>query len=258
MITAIHIDDDVRSIELMKLAAADVEVLQLKESFTSGKTALEWLSTNTVDLVFLDVEMPEKNGLGLANELTPYSADVIFMTAHAGFAIKAFEACALDYLVKPIYPEKLRASLERYLFRKKRSSRGSRQNNPPVKEQVNELLNHYMADGAYPRRIFVSMVGEIKVINLDDVIYFGASGPYTKIFLTSDEVVTCSESIKAYSDMLEKHPGFVRIHRSYLINKSFILSILRKPGNISVKMSNGDTLAIAQQRRTEIFQQIAS
>ena len=120
------------------------------------------------------------------------------------------------------------------------------------------MLANYMTEGSFPKRIFVSMVGEIKVINLAQVIYFGASGPYTKIYLLSGEVVTSSESIKNYSESLEKHPEFVRIHRSYLINKQSISSIIRKPGNISVKMLNGDSLAIAQQRRTEIFQQIAS
>lgn len=254
MITAIHIDDDSRSLELMKLAAADVPELTVKASFVSGKEALDWLATQTADLVFLDVEMPGQNGLELANELSAFPTDVVFVTAHAGFAIKAFEACALDYLVKPIYPEKLRASLERYLFRKNKAAKAS--SGAPVKEQVDELLNNYMAEGSHPKRIFVSMVGEIKIINLDDVIYFGASGPYTKIFLAGGEVVTCSESIKSYSESLEKHPGFVRIHRSFLINKIFLTSILRKPGNLGVKMSNGDVLPIAQQRRSEIFQQI--
>lgn len=256
MITAIHVDDEVRSIELMKLAVNDVPDLELKASFTTGAEVLAWLTNNTVDIIFLDVEMPDQNGIDLAKQIGVYNADVIFVTAHTGFALKAFEACALDYLVKPIYPEKLRGSLERYLFRQNKLA-GKKTPNP-VPEQVDELLTNYMNESSYPKRVFVSMVGEIKVINLDEVIYFGASGPYTKIFLTSGEVVTCSESIKSYSESLEKHPGFVRIHRSYLINKSFISSILRKTGNISVKMSNGDTLAIAQQRRTEIFQQIAN
>ena len=101
------------------------------------------------------------------------------------------------------------------------------------------------------------MVGEIRIINLDDIIYFAASGPYTKIFLTSGEVVISSESIKLYSESLEKHPGFVRIHRSYLIPKQRISSVQRKVGNISVKMTKDDVLAIAQQRKAEIFMQIA-
>lgn len=256
MIKAIHVDDDIRSIELMRLAVRDVAELDLQASFTSGGQAVEWLQQNSVDIIFLDVEMPEKNGIDLANELGIVPSDIIFITAHTGFAIKAFEACALDYLVKPIYPEKLRGSVERYLFRKSKVKKEATK--IPVQEQVDELLTNYIKDGSYPRRIFISMVGEIRVLNLDDIIYFGASGPYTKIYLQSGEVVTSSESIKNYSESLEKHPSYVRIHRSYLINKQYISSIIRKPGNISVKMSNGDTLAIAQQRRTEIFQQIAS
>ncbi len=89
-------------------------------------------------------------------------------------------------------------------------------------------------------------------------IYFGASGPYTKIYLLSGEVITSSESIKNYDLILLKHSDFVRIHRSYLINKDHISSVQRKPGDINVKMKNGDLLSVAQQRRKEIFGQIAN
>lgn len=256
MITAIHIDDDVRSLELMKLAIQDVAELRLEASFRSGEPALRWLEENKVDLIFLDVEMPGKNGLDLANDFSNLSAGIVFVTAHTGFAIKAFEACALDYLVKPIYPEKLRASIERYLFRQSKGGRAI--TDVQVRDQVDELLTNYMADGSYPKRIFVNMVGETRVVVLEDVIYFGASGPYTRIYLKSSEIITCSESIKTYSESLEKHPGFVRVHRSFLINKQFLSSILRKQGSVSLKMSNGDVLAIAQQRRSEILQQLAT
>lgn len=251
MITAVHVDDDPRSLELMKLAVADVPELRLLASFGTAAAALDWLPGNSADLIFLDVEMPEKSGLELAHELTAFPGEVVFVTAHTGFALKAFEACALDYLVKPIYPEKLRASLERYLLRKGKALKGA----APA-AQVDELVNHYLNETSYPKRIFVSMVGEIRVVNLDDVIYFGASGAYTKIFLRSGEAVTCSESIKTYSESLAKHPDYVRIHRSYLINKNGIASILRSPGNAGVKMVNGDVLSVAQQRRAEIFEQL--
>ena len=255
MIKAIHIDDDIRSLELMKMTIASIEDLELVGSFLSGKEALEWLRGRPVDLIFLDVEMPEKNGIDLAKDMSSFSSDVVFVTAHTGFAIKAFEACALDYLVKPIYEEKLRACIERYLFRRGKANKTHLK--PPIQDQVDELLTNYMAEGSYPRRVFVNMVGETRVIPLDQVIYFGASGSYTKIFLQSGEIVTCSESIKSYSESLEKHPGFVRTHRSYLVNKHFLSSILRKEGSISLRMSNGDVLAIAQQRKAEIMQQIS-
>ncbi len=256
MYTAIHVDDDPRSLDLMRLAASELPELNLLASLDSGAAAQAWLSENKADIIFLDVEMPEQNGFQVARELAAYSTDIVFVTAHADFAVRAFEACALDYLVKPIYAEKLQACLARYAVRM-----GKRQGTAapsPVAEQMQELTSNYLPENAYPKRIFVSMIGEIRVINLDEVIYFGASGPYTKIFLASGEVVTCSETIKSYSESLVRHPDFVRIHRSYLISKKAIASIQRKDGNHNVKMSNGDVLAIAQQRRGEIFQQIAS
>ena len=135
-------------------------------------------------------------------------------------------------------------------------SQDSSTNENTVKVQVEELINNYMNVNSYPKRIFVSMIGKIIVVHLSEVIYFGASGPYTKIYLKSGEIVTCSESIKSYSESLAKHPDFIRIHRSYMINKFFASSIVRKPSNFSVKMSNDEELPIAQQRRAEILKLI--
>jgi len=264
MLTAIHVDDDPRSLDLMRTAAAGVEGLRLEASFTTPAEALAWLEDHQPDLLFLDIEMPSTNGIELAKVLAAHDtdgADVIFVTAHTGFAINAFEACALDYLVKPIYTEKLQESLARYRMRRSRAARPDVQpagSSAPasLKDQVEELMQNYIREESYPRRIFVSLIGEIRVILLDDVVYFGASGAYTRIFLKNGEVVVCSESIKTYSDSLQRHPHFVRIHRSYLVNKQCIAAVRRKVGDTSVRMSNGDVLAIAQQRRNEIFEQL--
>lgn len=255
MFTAIYIDDDKRSIDLMKAAISGVPEFDLIASFTSGNEALQWLDSNEVNIVFLDIEMPEKNGLELATDLIHYTLDIIFLTAHTDFAIKAFEACALDYLVKPIYTEKLRAALERYTYRKDKT----KATDVPFNiDQINELFSHYMRTDTYPKRLFVNMVGETRVVILANVLYFIAFGPYTKIILESGEIITVSENIKIYSDVLQRHPDFVRIHRSYLINKQYISSIQRKVGSCSVKMINGEMLAVAQQRRNEIFKEIIS
>ena len=251
MLKAIHIDDDIRSVELMKNAIAGCPDTELVRSFTNEREAREWLDKNKTDIIFLDIEMPGKNGIELAQELSGHNADIIFVTAHTGFAVDAFEVCALDYLIKPVYPEKLNDALERYRLRKKKYKAAF-----PASAQIEELFNNYIKEDAYPRKIFVSMIGEIRVVDLTEIIYFAASGPYTKIYLLSGEVITSSESIKSYDVILLKHPDFVRIHRSYLINKNQISSIQRKPGDINVKMRNGDLLSVAQQRRKEIFQQI--
>ncbi|MEJ7627925.1 MAG: response regulator [Ferruginibacter sp.] len=256
-ITAIHIDDETDSLEMLKIAAGNIEQLDLVQGFTSGQKALDWLTHNQVDIVFVDVEMPEKTGIELATELCSFPLDVIFLTAHSHFAVKAFEACALDYLVKPVYTEKLQESLKRYTFRKdKQNKNGVFETTNDISKQVNELFRSYKQKEEYPQRIFVSQVGEIKIIKLNEIVYFGASGSYTKIFTLPGEVITCSESIKFYADMLEPHPDFARIHRSYLINKSQIVSMQRKSGSINIKMTNGEILPIAQHRREEIFDQL--
>lgn len=254
MIRAIHIDDEEQSREMLRIAATGLEELELVAGFSSGRAAIAWLQENKAQVAFVDVEMPEQNGIELALELAAFDIDIIFLTAHAQFALRAFEACAMDYIVKPIYGEKLQLCLSRYLQRMKKHSSAPAPQQKALSAQVTELLKNFNHQPDYPQRLFVSQVGEVKIINLDQVMYFEASRSYTKIWLKGGSPVMSSEPIKCYADMLEAHPQFARIHRSYLVNKSHISSIQRKDRNIFVKMHNDEVLPIAQYRKDEIFE----
>lgn len=255
MTRIIYVDDDPFAIKLFELAAKELLNLHLVAAFYNGQDAIQWLSTNEVDLIFLDVEMPVINGFQIATRLGNQKAEIVFLTAHVGFALKAFEACALDYLIKPIYSEKLKICIEKFEERRQRWNKDFNRQNL-VNLQVEELVDNYINKSSYPRKIFVNMIGSIRVVNLEEVIYFDASGSYTKIYLQSGEVVLCSETIKTYADSLEKHPDFIRIHRSHIINKQFVSIILRKTNSVSVRMFNNDELPVAQQRKSEIVKSI--
>jgi len=100
MLTAIAIDDEPMALEVVKAHAAKVPFLELKNSFTDAIVALEYLKENPVNLIFLDIKMPDISGMELAT-LIPKETMVIFTTAYSEHAVKSFELDAIDYLLKP-------------------------------------------------------------------------------------------------------------------------------------------------------------
>ena len=157
--TAIHVDDDPRSIALFKELAAGVPQLELTASFTNADEALSYLNRVNTDLLFSDIEMPGKNGFDLVGQLEGRHVDVIFVTAHPGYAVSAFEACAIDYLVKPIQQSRLLHTMDIYAQRRSRAQYD-------VKDQIKELFQHYIAPQSYPKRIFINLVGKLQVVIL--------------------------------------------------------------------------------------------
>ncbi|MFN3803418.1 LytR/AlgR family response regulator transcription factor, partial [Belliella pelovolcani] len=100
MLTAIAIDDEPMALEVVKAHASKVPFLELKEIFTDAIKALEYLKTNQVNLIFLDIKMPDISGLELAT-LIPKDTMIVFTTAYSEHAVKSFELDAIDYLLKP-------------------------------------------------------------------------------------------------------------------------------------------------------------
>ncbi|HYD90888.1 MAG TPA: response regulator, partial [Flavobacterium sp.] len=161
----IHVDDQPASLNLFKKITKDVKGIELLGSFNSAEQALQFLNSHEVDLAIVDVVMPSQaNGLWLANQLQNRNTAIVFLTAHAEHASAAFEACALDYVLKPITPELLENMVTRLQQQMQKYSLLQ-------KEQINELYNHYMDESSFPKRLFINMHGQIMVINLKEVTY---------------------------------------------------------------------------------------
>jgi two-component SAPR family response regulator len=118
MIRAIIVDDELPSINIMKRLLANTGKVQVNSSFDNANEALEYLKSNIVDVIFLDIQMPEVDGLELANIIITRSLNkckIVFVTAYNQYAIEAFEVNALDYLLKPVKRDRLNKTLDRLI-----------------------------------------------------------------------------------------------------------------------------------------------
>lgn len=197
----IIIDDDHSAHLILKQLISLEEDLDVVGQFTKPSEALSFLKKNKVDLIFLDVEMPEMSGIDLLETLEENSANVIFTTSHEKYAVKAFDFNVIGYLVKPIKMAAFKKAINR--VRKAQST---------VKPKDKKDNN-----------LFIKKGPSIHKIDKDEVNFIECNGDYVNI-ITSNSKFTIHATMK---EMEEKFSGgeFVRVHRSYIIHKSKIEKI---------------------------------
>ena len=188
---AIAIDDEPIALEIIKSLASKVPFLDLKATFTDAFKALEYLQKETVDLLFLDIKMPDISGIDLFNSLSKKPM-VIFTTAYSEHAVAGFELDAVDYLLKPF-------SLARFL---------------KSCNKAFELYNFRNATEA-PDHLYIKTGYEQVKVMYDEIMYVEATGNYVNFVLRDKNVLSRSTFIEAMN--LLPQDKFVRVHRSYVV-----------------------------------------
>lgn len=250
MYNTIIIDDEQNCVEVLEiLIKQNFEDLNVIATFTSSKKALEYLKSNPVDLVFLDIQMPFLTGIDLLEQLEKYNFHVVFTTAYDQYAIKAIKLSALDYLLKPIDEELLKASISK--FRKLRGQ-------IDIKNQIASLLQQYATPAVtmnspvvLSNKIAVSFQDRIVFYDPQDIMYCQSNDNYTTIQLKGGEKVMASKTMKHFEDLLAPM-GFIRPHQSYIINAKFIAQYNKKDGGYLV-LTDGTSIPVSRHRKEEIL-----
>ena len=240
MIKAIILDDEKHSIATLawkiEKFCPDVEVVN---QFNDPVEALEFLKTNPPDLLFLDIEMPRLNGFEVLEELgdnLPF--DVIFTTAYDEFGIRAVKANAMDYLLKPVQNQELKAAIEK--FKKKSGSHLKTLFSSQTESKTNKVA--------------LATKESIEFVNPDDIILCSSDSNYTMIYLTNKRKKLISKTLKDVEEMLVPH-GFYRAHHSHLVNLQHIKEYVRADGGY-LMLSNGQTLPVARNRKEDLLKMI--
>jgi DNA-binding LytR/AlgR family response regulator len=193
------IDDEPLAAELLLSYAKRISYLNVKGTFNSAIAAMRELREHPVDLIFLDIQMPELSGLEFARILPPQTR-IIFTTAFNQYAIDGYKVNAMDYLLKPIsYDDFLQACNKALEY---------------ITSQQIHTSNKEKAD----RFIFVKSEYKLVRINLDDVLYIEGVKDYVKIYFDNgDKPVMSLMNMKRIEESLPS-PEFMRTHRSYIVN----------------------------------------
>jgi DNA-binding LytR/AlgR family response regulator len=223
---AIAVDDEPIALEIIRTHAAKVPFLELKAVFTNAFLALEYLQKEAVDLIFLDIKMPDISGIEFFNSL-PKKPLLIFTTAYTEHAVTSFEMDAVDYLLKPF-------SLSRFI-------KGC--------NKAFELYNYRNAAETTDHLYVKTGYEQLKVF-YDDILYLEASGNYVTFVLKDKTILSRSTFAEALN--LLPTDKFVRIHRSFVVSVSRIDKVERHQvtvGNKPVPVSEAFSQNLAEALR---------
>jgi len=203
MYKVILIDDEPLARQLIKAFLQAHKEFDVVAECADGFEGFKAIQELTPDLIFLDVQMPRLSGFEML-ELLENPPSVIFTTAFDEYALKAFEAHAVDYLLKPIGRERFETALQKWLQTAGRKTT----------QQITPLLENAAHEG-YQHRIVVKDNGLIRIIPAQDIFYIEANDDYVKIF-TKDSNYLKKSTLSHIEQTLDPEQ-FVRVHRSYLI-----------------------------------------
>lgn len=205
------VDDEPLAVELLASYVNKIPFLELSGKYSNATDALHGIGEQPVDLLFLDIQMPELNGLELS-KMIPETTRVVFTTAFNQYAVDGFRVNALDYLLKPIsYADFLEASNKALQW-----FQLVQQQDEPAAAEKEEI-----------KSIFVKSEYKLLQINLDDIRYIEGLKDYVKIYTEqSPHPILSLMNMKAIEQMLPSS-RFIRVHRSFIVQKSKIREIER-------------------------------
>ena len=198
---AVIVDDERLARKELRSLLADHPEIEIAGEADSVKNATLLIDSVQPDIIFLDIQMPGEPGFALLDRIDP-AIRIIFVTAFDAYAIRAFEVNALDYLLKPVNPARLAATLARLSAYA-----------PPSTAALRRL--------DYSDRLFLELDGRAQFLKLDLIVCLRAAGDYSELIATDGKPVLVLKSLKEWEDRLPES-YFVRIHRSTIINLEYV------------------------------------
>ena len=239
-IKAIIIEDESRAQIYLKgileMVAPQVEIVAVCDDLPSGVIAIR---KHKPSLVFLDIEMPKYNGLEIVNffDETELNFGIIFTTAYNQYAIQAFKTSALDYLLKPIDVDELKACINRYETKQKTISENI--------IKANQLLQPNT-------KIAIPDVNNLLMIDTTEIVYLKADNSYTSIHLKNGKTHVTSRFLKNFEDHLKNNSSFFRCHKSYIINIDYVKSYSKSNGG-TIILNNDFEIPVSQDKSDELI-----
>lgn len=242
---AIIIDDELSGREVLKkLVQLNCPEVTVANTLNSIKTGLHSIKEDKPDLVFLDIQMPNASGFDLLNQLDKIDFEIIFVTAHDNFAIRAFKYAAVDYLLKPIKVTELIDAVNRAAER--------------IKNNLGQDNVKFMLDRVSPakkallnNKILLPTLGGYNIIEVSEITYCKSESNYTKFHFVDGKNLVVSKTLKEFESILLEN-NFFRIHRSYIINLNCVAKYNKGKGG-EVVMKDGAILEVSREKKDELL-----
>ncbi|MEX1192253.1 MAG: LytTR family DNA-binding domain-containing protein [Brumimicrobium sp.] len=224
-----------RMIENMNL---DVQIFPDGSSVSSGIEAIKRINP---DILLLDIQMPDGSGFDLLEKLETRDFEVIFVTAHQEYAIRAIKSSALDYILKPIETNELEKAMENAIT----SLDGKKDSSA----QFETLLNNIQSD---KKKIILRTIESLYIFDINDIVRCQSERNYTNVFINDGRKIITSKLLKEHEEVLQ-YPVFLRCHRSHLINLNYLDRYDKSDGG-TIVMKDGSEIPISRSTKERFFE----
>lgn|SRR5690606_7613781 len=231
----IIIDDEAKAIKMLNNAITRLyDNLEIKGSFNHWEPALEALKNGGLDIAFVDISMPHKNGFSLLEMVPDLSCEIIFVTAHEEYALKAFKYSPVGYVLKPVNDNRLKAAIDKAIVHVQ-NKRAAAAHTGSAGISTNNKLGIRNNHG-------------LDYVSMNDIIFFEANARYTRVVTKANSYLS-SWNIGKFRQMVEgKH--FYPVHRSYIVNTD---KIIRYVSGGVVVMEDGHEIPVSKNTREDFL-----
>jgi len=247
MIKTIIVDDEYNAREFLEqlLTRYFPDKFLVLAKCESADEALIAIENFNPELVFLDIQMPNKNGFELLKSLKTINFEVIFTTAHSEFGIDAVKASAMDYLLKPIGYIDLLEAIKKYEAKQYKASQQDR--------LMLLIENIDFGSSEYHKIAFQTETG-FEFVKVNSILYCEAESNYTKVAFLDGKKITLTKTLKLVEEILPKDI-FKRIHRGYLVNINYV-NRFNKTNDYFVELTNGESLPVSVRKKEDFINDI--
>ncbi|MBX2921798.1 MAG: response regulator transcription factor [Chitinophagaceae bacterium] len=240
MINAVIIDDERNNIDnlegLLKRYCPQVRITGVAVNAADGAALIKRLDPQ---LIFLDIQMPGKNGFDMLKDLQDHHFEAILVTAYDQYGINAIKFSAIDYLLKPLNIEELKSAVQKAEKRIK-----EKMQNHELKNLLQLIKNR---EEKSTHKLALPTLKETRFVSPADIIRCESSNAYTSFYISTGEKIVVSKPIYEYDELLSDF-GFIRCHQSHLVNKEYIKSWVKGDGGYLV-MQTGGEIPVSKSKR---------
>ncbi len=238
------IDDQPENSEhLQKLLKAFSQTVHIEGIADTTARARDLITRHKPDLLFLDVELGDGTGFELLEQLPGFNGHTVFVTAYEKYAVRAFRANAIDYLLKPVDPAELSDTIDKVLSRQRHIETNA--DTKTTYLSAVRFAGRLRSTNDWPKCLMISSHDGMEMVDTTQILFIEADNTYSTLHLKTGKKLTSSRPLLEYEDMLNP-VDFFRIHRSYLVHAPAIKKIHSKSSAIELK--NGVILPVSRRK----------
>lgn len=251
-LNALVVDDEQHARDnlamLLETYCPEVRVIGTADGVEAART---WIEKQTPDVVFLDVRMPSgAEGFDLLSQVSQHKFMVVFVTAFRDYALEAFGANAVDYILKPVDPEELQAAVEKV----RRQSAQLQKTDAGFSEYQKHLSDLLERLSGFQQQIAIHHARGVKLVRPSDILFVQAEGNCSNIALKDGARFLDTRTLKVYESLLPAR-HFIRVHRSYVVNLTEVDELIRGNGQW-LRMKSGHKIPVSRSRLSAFLKAI--